>query len=273
MSRLIVVLLLAVSLFGQDPSRRYRVEGRIQSKSGPLDRLRVEIADISSPAPITQIMVHTDGSLQGVDLAPGTYEFRVLGPHGEMLTKALWQVPASRDVDIELPGGNEAPAGPVSMYRLSHKVPVRARKNWEKSAKAVREGKVEAARGLLDEAIEVDPEFADALHARGVMALQAQDVTNARELLTKAAALDDANAEYQADAAIATYLAEASLQAEIMARSAIRMDPENPKAHYVLGLSMLRQGKRGEEVLKSLRTAAPRYPRAVEILNRLTTAK
>jgi tetratricopeptide (TPR) repeat protein len=266
------MLLLAVSLFGQDPSRRYRVDGRIQSSSGPLDRLRVEIADISSPAPLTQLMVHTDGSLQSIDLSAGTYEFRVLSPHGELLAKVLWQVPAARDIEIRLPGGTETAAGPVSVYRLSHKVPGKARKNWEKSAKAVREGKTEAARDLLDEAIEADPEFADALHARGVIALQSQDVPAAREFLTKAAALDDANAEYQADAAVATYLSEASPQAETMARTAIRMDPENPKAHYVLGLSLLRQGKRGEEVLRSLRAASPKYPRAVELLNRLTPA-
>lgn len=264
-----MMFVLGVSLFGQEAGRRYRVEGHIRSNSGMLDRLRVEVCDLSSPGPVGQLMVRNDGSLEVTNLAAGTYEFRVLSPHGQILAKTLWQVPASRDVEIQLPGESAGAGGPVSLYRLSHKVPEKARKNWQRSAKAVREGKVDVARELLDEAIEVDPEYADALHARGVMALQAQDVPSARSLLTKAAVLDDGNAEFQADAAVATYLAEASPQAEEMARTALRVDPENQKAHYVLGLSLIRQGKRGDEVMRSLRTAAPKYPRAGEILNRL----
>jgi tetratricopeptide (TPR) repeat protein len=232
----------------------------------------VDVVDLSAPGPIAQLMVHTDGTIDSGILRAGIYEFRVIGQHGDTLAKSLWSVPSGRDLEIRLPDESVPAGGAVSTYRLSHKVPGKARKQFEKSEKAAKEGKTEAARNLLDEAIQADPEFADALHARGVIALKALDVPGARNLLVKAAELDDANADYRADAAVATYLSKATPQAEQLARSALRMDPENRKAHYVLGLALLRQGKRGDEAVRSLRTAAPTYPRAGELLQRLAPA-
>ena len=102
------------------------------------------------------------------------------------------------------------------------------------------------------------------------MPLKNQDFTLAGRLLGQAARLDGANAAFQADAASAVYATNAFADAERYARSALRLDPASPRAHFVLGLSLLRLGRPRQQALDALRPAAGAIPSAALLVARLS---
>lgn len=122
----------------------------------------------------------------------------------------------------------------VSVYRLAHKVPSKARKAWNRAAHAAEKGRVLETVELLDEALTHDGDFADALHMRGLFAYQSKDFRRAAALLDRAATLDDANAAFLADAALAELTIRNPVGAERYARASLRLNPEQPRALLVL---------------------------------------
>jgi Flp pilus assembly protein TadD len=122
----------------------------------------------------------------------------------------------------------------VSVYRLAHKVPAKARKAWNRAVDAAVGGRPQETVALLDEAIAHDGEFADALHMRGLFAFQAKDFPRAAELLDRAAKLDNANPGFLADAAVGQLRVRNPVVAERHARAALRLNPLQSRALEVL---------------------------------------
>lgn len=118
-------------------------------------------------------------------------------------------------------------APPVSLYRLSHKVPGKAKKAWRRAAAAASDGRSNESLAFLDEALTHDGDFADALHMRGLFAFQDKD-------FRRAATLDDANAAFLADAALSQLVVRNPVEAERYARAALRLNPEQSRALQVL---------------------------------------
>lgn len=125
-----------------------------------------------------------------------------------------------------------APA--VSLYRLSHKVPAKARRAWRRAADAASKGSLGESRALLDEALRHDSDFAEALHMRGIFAYAASDFQRAAVWLDRAAALDAANPSFLAGAALGQLAIRHPADAERYARAALRLDPGQPRALQVL---------------------------------------
>ena len=122
----------------------------------------------------------------------------------------------------------------VSVHRLAHKVPSKARKAWNRAVDAAATGRPHQIVALLDEAIAQDAEFADALHMRGLFAFQSKDFSRAAELLDRAARLDNANPVFLADAAVGQLSVRNPVAAELHARAALRLNPLQPRALAVL---------------------------------------
>lgn len=273
MSRLLLCLSLAVSLHAQFREMQYSMEGTLIANNGMPDRLQVTAVELTAPLSKTTTYVTSDGAFEFKSLASGSYEVCLTTMQGEVLLKQLVTVPSMAPVRFDLsqiPGaaGSGRP-GPVSYYRLSHKVPEKAKKLFRNAGKAARAGRSGETVELLDKALAEDEQFADALHMRGLYALQSKDFQHARTLLDRAARLDDCNSNFLADAAFSHYVVESHSQAQDYAKSALRLDPGNRKANYVLALTMLKQGKQGEETVRALRQASPMFPSATRILNQL----
>jgi len=122
----------------------------------------------------------------------------------------------------------------VSVYRLAHKVPAKARKAWKRAANAAIGGRPAESVAFLDEALSHDGEFADALHMRGLFAFQAKDFARAAAMLHRAATLDNANTTFLADAAVGQLTVRNPVGAERFARAALRLNPMQPRALEVL---------------------------------------
>lgn len=149
-------------------------------------------------------------------------------------------MPGPRPTDCVIPEEHIAisrpvlSAPPVSLYRLSHKVPGKAKKAWRRAAAAASDGRPKESLAFLDEALAHDGDFADALHMRGLFAFQDKDFRRAATLLHRAATLDDANAAFLADAALSQLVVRNPVEAERYARAALRLNPEQSRALQVL---------------------------------------
>jgi tetratricopeptide (TPR) repeat protein len=142
------------------------------------------------------------------------------------------ECPAPDEQIGQLPLRPREPA--VSVYRLAHKVPGKAKKAWDRATDAAEKGRPEECMEFLDEALAHDADFADALHMRGLFAYQTKDFRRAAELLHRAATLDDANATFLADAAVGQLTVRNPAGAERYARAALRLNPEQRRALEVL---------------------------------------
>ena len=149
-------------------------------------------------------------------------------------------MPGPRPTDCIIPEehvmlSSPRPSAPsVSVYRLSHKVPGKAKKAWRRAADAASNRRPQNSVALLDEALALDGDFADALHMRGLFAFQAKDFPLAATLLQRAATLDNANPAFLADAALGHLGIRNPVDAERFARAALRLNPEEKRALDIL---------------------------------------
>lgn len=225
--------LISALLPAQDALRRSAIGGLITPVPQDANRYAVEAADPGGRFVAARAGVHFDGSFEFSALESGTYEFRLTAPGGSVVARTLGSVPGHGDVRFELPAA-PATVAPVSLFRLNHRVPGKALKAMRQAVKAAGDGRAGEAVERLDAAIAADPDFVDALHLRGVLALQAKDYDRARACLVHAASLDTANPRLLADAAVIQYMARQPEEAARLARAALRLNPEIETARIVL---------------------------------------
>jgi len=269
---LLVVSLLAPVLPGAD--KNFTLEGTVLARQRPLDHLQIQIVNPGNGMALATGLVRFDGDFELRDLPAGNYEARLVDQRREVLASRPVSIPSYSSVDFKLEEvGLDRAGGAVSSYRLSHKVPNRARKSFEKSEKEFKAGRSEQALALLDAALAQDPEYADALHTRGLFHLKAKEYDAAIKDLDHASRLDDVNPRFLADSAVAHYAAGQADVAERNARQALRFDPNSAKAHYLLALALIGQGKKTAETRYSLEQAAPAYPGAGAMLMRFSASR
>lgn len=269
LARGLLLLAVAVSLAAQG-RKTATVTGHVVSESGlNLDGYQVVARVPGSLDSNRSAYTGANGRFDIADIPEGYVEFEVRTLRGEKVASRVSQVPSHGTLEIPLPEGKRGPGGVVSMYRLSHKVPRKAQKLWDKAAKLHKSGKAAEAEAKLREALSLDPEFASALEQVGLYAFHRGDVAEAQQLLTRAAELDDAEPRYQSHAAVASFMSNQSEDAERFARRALRLDPEDRRARYVLGLALLQQNRNRSEVIENLESAKAAFPRAAEVLKQL----
>ncbi len=237
MYRLYALLTLSVCLFAQSNRRHAQLDGMVLGAD--TIHTTVAVCDPTGPCMNSQTAIlRRDGSFSFPDLAEGVVEVRVLSTSGDVLARRQVQVGAMAHVEIELasPAGSNAAPTPVSVYRLSHKIPAKAAKAWRKAAQAAFHGESEASSAHLDEALRIDPDFADALHMRALFAYRARDLETALRMIDRAAGLDTGSPSILADAAAVHLAAGHRQQAEGFARAALKLDSGQARAAQVLRL-------------------------------------
>ena len=156
--------------------------------------------------------------------------------------------------------GNRLPSSEtVTLHELSHHVPGRAVKEFERARKATNEGEKENAIAHYHKAIAADPEFFAAINNLGVTYLDLNRVDVAIEQFTKAIAVDPHAPLPEANLAIA-YLRQGLIaDAERAARRAVDLDRVGRYGQLVLGASLIMKGNFTLEAERSLTQAAQEY--------------
>jgi Flp pilus assembly protein TadD len=150
----------------------------------------------------------------------------------------------------------------VTPHELSHQVPGKAAKEYDRASKAVQKGDVEAAIRYFKKAIAIDPEFSAAINNLGTTYLRVNGIDLAIEQFNKAIAVDPHSATPYSNLAVAYLRQHQYSDAERTARRALDLSRAGAHGRLVLGISLVLQKKFTAEAEQNLRSAASDYPRA-----------
>src|SRR6266853_2618741 len=161
-----------------NPSRvdNRSISGTVQDTMGnPLQDVRVELTDASGTV-VNSAYTSSSGRFEFTRVASGTYQ--VVATSG--LQQASERVDASsfsNMVSIRMQGSGK-PADGVEGNSISiahYRVPAKAREAYRKAHSALEKGKLDDASKHLAKALEICPNYAEALTLRGILKLNQQD--------------------------------------------------------------------------------------------------
>lgn len=233
--------------------------------------LTVELRDIHSRMVAGQAIAGLDGRFQIGNLRPGDYQLRVTNGVGGVIEQQYVRVNGVGDfVTVRLPEvKRERPvSGTVSVARLGHKVPGKARKEFDKAVKAAEKNDSQKAIEHLKKAIEIDPDFMEAYNNLGARYLRINQPAEAAVQLERAVQLDGSSSQAHSNLAIAYLMLQRFDEAEREAREAVTLDSTSNSARYVLGMALAAQNRDSQEAVLNLDAAAREIPKA-----RLTAAQ
>lgn len=167
------------------------ISGTVQdTQNNGLKDVRVELTDANGVV-VASAYTNLSGRFEFDRLSPGTYT--VVATSG--LQQASERVDASNfsnTVNVRMQGTGK-PADGVEGNSVSiaqYRVPAKAREAYRKAHEAVEKGKMDDAHKHLTRALELCPDYADALTLRGVLALNQHDSQAAIADLDKAIQAD-----------------------------------------------------------------------------------
>jgi Flp pilus assembly protein TadD len=199
------------------------------------------------------------------DVPAGQYELTVTTLYGDVIHREYVVLNEMMNhISVRLPEQKvERPAsGTVSARQLQHKIPSKARKEFEKGRAAARKKDSVAAIEHLTKATEMDPGFMEAYNDLGVQYLRADKYDSAMAQFQRATELDPGASTPHTNLAASLVILERHAEAETAARKAIRLDARSATARYFLGLALLQQQKNTSEALDNLQRASETVPRA-----------
>jgi tetratricopeptide (TPR) repeat protein len=188
------------------------------SKGVPVGDARVELKEISTGQPVKSGYTNSMGHLDLNDVPFGSYE--VVATRGVVEARENAQIRAlgasvSLVIAEDRTGDDTGNKSTVSVAQF--KVPGKARKEYNKAKEALIDRKIDETEKHLAKALEIFPNFAEALTLRGIVALDRDD-------------LEAANRDVQ---------------------QAITLDPTYPTAYFVMGAALNLQS-RFDDAVRSL---------------------
>ena len=167
------------------------ISGTVQDTAGnPLKDVRVELTD-GNGALVNSAYTNASGRYEFSRVASGTY--RLVATSGlQQATERVEATSFSNMVNIRMQGSGKPADGMEgnSISVAQYRVPAKAREAYRKAHSAVEKGKIDEANKHLAKALEICPDYAEALTLRGVLELNQQDSQAAVADLDKAIKAD-----------------------------------------------------------------------------------
>ncbi|HYN84506.1 MAG TPA: tetratricopeptide repeat protein [Pyrinomonadaceae bacterium] len=244
--------------------RHFTVGGQVWLPDDrPAARVRVRLM---GRAGINRETVTNDnGRYEFTDLPGGVYTLSAQSLSDATLASAPTDADTSRTatgqltVNLSLRAPSAAPGartGPpvVSVAELEQRVPAEARKAFKRGLKLKKDGHADEALASFTRAVELHPEYFQALAERGQLRASRRELAEAEKDFGRAL---EVNAHYEAALRGAGYCKlearEFARAAEFFERAAA-VEPLNAGTHLLLGVANFELGRR-EEARKSLRRA------------------
>ena len=153
------------------------------------------------------------------------------------------------------------PAGEtVSVNEL--KLPEKALKELQRSDKALRAGNMRESAEHLEKALAIYPNLPYAHNQLGLRDAALKDYDKALDEFSKALTLKPDYRLALEDTATVLSLQHRYDEAELAARHALQIEPGAPLSQYILGTTLVQQGKYSDEATELLEKVKTNYPRA-----------
>ncbi len=244
------------------------LEGQIQA-SDTYDRsyLKVLIVDNSRRVIVAEAQVSVLGTFETSPIPSGIYELRVVNREGDVIRSTGIGIPYQNTLRIDLTNAlANAPARPISLSRLQHKIPKKAQKAYFAAKDASEKGDKAKASVELEKAIALDPQFFEAANNLGVMYLTTGRLSEAYEMFQRATTIDSSDPLAEANLAYVLLAMNRFPEAEQAARASVRGDALSGRARFFLAVSLLEQNKGQKEAIFHLTKASAEFDPARKLL-------
>lgn len=152
----------------------------------------MELRDLSNGTLVNSAYTSASGSFEFVQINPGSYEVAALSGLNECKERIeVGSTPVT--IDMRLPVSTRPTDGsnPNVVSVQDYKVPEKARNECRKAQDAAAKSKIAEASNHLKKALEIYPNYAEALTLRGLLKLDQKDLSGAMADLQQAIQTDD----------------------------------------------------------------------------------
>jgi tetratricopeptide (TPR) repeat protein len=172
------------------PNSTPGLQGTVLNPDGkPASGIHVELDEASTALPITSTYTQTDGTFELYNIPAGNYE--VVAESTDSLTTNPVTVQDGRSsLRLRLSRNPPAPVSPPTISVTQMMVPTSAQKLFRKAQTAFNDEKYDKSTKLLGEALQIDPQYADALTLRGIIELGTSKLDEAQADLERAIQID-----------------------------------------------------------------------------------
>jgi len=158
----------------------------------PAANARVELRDLGTGQLMASGYTNSAGALELSGLTQTVYVLEVT--HGLSEVKEKADIRMDRMMNVRLPGSSSADDSDVgsksSVSVAQYKVPSKARNEFKKASESLQKQKKDEATQHLAKALEIYPNFAEALTLRAIMSMDAKDDKSALADLDSAIKID-----------------------------------------------------------------------------------
>lgn len=266
---LFVCLALSAPAPAQSP-KSIHVRGEIANCPAG-ETLAVELRPVSRSGPLLRQLTASDGSFDLLDVEPGSYELSVLSSRGFSLRREIVHLDSfSNRLTVQLPAApSPAGAGTISMKRLAFKPSKEARKLYRKAQSEAEHKRVREAIALLRQAVNMEPEWAEAFNNLGVQYYRMADVPSAFAALARAREIAPDSPDIGSNYAVVLIPMDRAAEAEALIRRIMLRNGETPKGRFVLGMALAAQGIKRDEARALLTEVSGQFPSAKAFLGQL----
>jgi len=249
------------------PDQLFAVHGELKIEGGgrPQD-YSAEIEPCRRMIGSDKTSVQPNGLFEFHDLVKDCYVVRILiGQQAKVVQQKTTQVGTDQSTlqFVLRPEARLQPAaGYVSMRELASPPPKQAVKAFERGRKDAREGKLKQAADEYRQAMQLDPDYAEAHQELGSLYLHRGEAEGARTELETARRLGLDSPEVLGSLALVLLQLNRPQESEKEAREALAKDPSNALANYALGSALLYHSTDFPLILDHLARAAEQIPSA-----------
>lgn len=130
----------------------------------------------------------------------------------------------------------------VSVASMQQDVPEKARKQFDSAVELIAKGESAKARPMLEQAIELYPDFIEARNELSVMLMKEENLPAAEAQLRRALAVDATAVRPLLNLGLCLFRQEKNYDAMPFLEKAVQLEPENARAHMLLGMVLVRLG-------------------------------
>jgi len=211
-----------------------------------------------------KLLAAANGNFDFGKLVPGAYKLRVRDLSGNVLVERVRMVGANKSdpllVFIPDPNWSVESANSISLSSLQHKTPKRALQALQAAKTTLGSGDDQAAMKHLQEAVDLDPNFAEAHNDLAIIYARHGRLDQALEHAETAFQLNPRLSEAGCNAALLLMNLKRYPEAERAARGLLSDRYFSSLPHGVLAISLIEQRKDVDEALKHLNDAARAVP-------------
>lgn len=269
-AQLLAGILFVIAMRGQEPDLA-ELKGEVRQDHTVLfERLMVSLYDHFLHQEVASIPLAGDGSFTFHRIPLREYAVRISNEMGDVLLESTVLVSQrTQPVELRLPARDSPrPAsGPVSVRQLRQHPPDREAFAAFVEAQHFSDSHLyDKAVAELEKALKIAPDFADAHSNLAVQYIRLKRYDDALSEIDLASAIAGPNSRDLANRAFALQAVGRHAEAVESARAAVRMDPANAQAQYLLGNLLAMDSRTIRESVGHLERAADAMPVAREAL-------